>query len=598
MALLRVDGLSTCLASEAGWVEAIDQLSITIERGQTFALVGESGCGKSMTALSIARLLPDAGAVVAGQVVLSSEAGATDLLRIPESLMRSVRGKRVSMIFQEPGASLNPVMTVGEQLSEVLCLHSGCSASEALVEAENWLIKVGIPEPRQRLKQYPFELSGGQKQRVMIAMALAVKPDLLIADEPTTALDVAIQAQVLRLLTQLQQEQGMAMLLITHDLGIVKHMADTVGLMYAGQLVEVASCEAFFARPSHPYAHALMKSLPSAAQVGRPLYALEGRVPSLVRPADGCRFAARCVHQQAGCVDENIPLLSVSNDHAVRCVRYSELDRGVLDSIVSNACVAPKQAFAAAPVLQVLSLGVAYRQRTGIFRSAFKQILNGLELTLWPGKTLALVGESGSGKTTAARALLGLLPDGARVQGDVLLAGKPLRLWPELGVGGWRAKLQFVFQDPFASLNPRHRVLEILEEPLLSLRPDLDADQVGLPQDALFRFPHEFSGGQRQRIAIARALVSEPDILVCDEPTSALDVSVQAQILNLLKRLQNTTGVSIVFITHNLNVVRYFADEVVVLRHGEVVERAATAVLFSNPQHSYTRDLIAAAPTV
>lgn len=607
MALLNVQGLSTRLASEAGWVDAIDELSIAIERGETFALVGESGCGKSMTALSIARLLPDAGAVVAGSVQLGSDSERTDLLRISEMAMRRFRGKKVAIIFQEPGTSLNPVMTIGEQLTEVLCLHTGVSNAEALNQAEQWLHKVGIPEPKARLSQYPFEMSGGQKQRVMIAMALATNPDLLIADEPTTALDVAIQAQVLSLLQGLQKEQGMAMLLITHDLAIVKQMANTVGLMYAGQLVEVAPSATFFQNPRHPYAHALIKSLPSQAQRGKPLYALEGRVPSLVNPPAACRFAARCVHAREECTAQAIAMQDAAPGHLVRCARHSAIDASALDSSTLGSSV--DLTLAPEPVLSLVSLGVAYRQKTGFLGHSFKPVLKGLDLALHRGKTVALVGESGSGKTTAARALLGLLPGTAKLQGDVLLEGKPLRLWPERGPCGWRSKVQFVFQDPFASLNPRHRINEILQEPLLSLRPDLDAaarasrvetvvDQVGLSLEVLNRFPHEFSGGQRQRIAIARALVSEPGILICDEPTSALDVSVQAQILNLLRRLQGKTGVSILFITHNLGVVQYMADEVVVLRQGEVVERGSADYLFANPKHAYTRELINAAPVI
>jgi peptide/nickel transport system ATP-binding protein len=614
MSLLDIHGLTTRLASEAGWVHALDDISLAIEKGQTFALVGESGCGKSMTALSIARLLPDSGAIVAGQVRLNeSSAGAnsnsTDVLRISETAMRTLRGKRIAMIFQEPGTSLNPVMTVGDQLTEIICLHTGASKSQALKDAEEWLERVGIPEPKKRLQQYPFEMSGGQKQRVMIAMALSVKPDLLIADEPTTALDVSIQAQVLDLLKTLQREQGMAMLLITHDLAIVKQMADTVGLMYAGQLVEKASTAEFFAAPRHPYAHALVKSLPSQAQRGQALYALEGRVPSLVNPKPGCRFAARCLHAQENCSQSTPQLLAATQTHTVRCFYHADLsftkpDAGGVNSVGGSFSGATSKV-----VLQTVSLSVAYPEKGGLLRKHFKPVLNKLDITLLQGRTVALVGESGSGKTTAARALLGLLGSNAKVDGDVLMDSRPLRQWAERGPEGWRSKIQFVFQDPFASLNPRHRIAEILEEPLLSLRPDLDAtarkarvlkviDQVSMPEEALARFPHEFSGGQRQRIAIARALVSEPRILICDEPTSALDVSVQAQILNLLKRLQTETGVAMLFITHNLAVVQYLADEVVVLRHGDVVERGSAEQLFANPQHAYTRQLIDAAPVL
>ena len=609
MSLLNIHGLSTRLASEAGWVHALDDISLAIEKGQTFALVGESGCGKSMTALSIARLLPDSGAIVAGQVKLNEANNAgTDVLRISETAMRTLRGKRIAMIFQEPGTSLNPVMTVGDQLTEIICLHTGASKAQALKEAEEWLGRVGIPEPKKRLQQYPFEMSGGQKQRVMIAMALSVKPDLLIADEPTTALDVSIQAQVLDLLKTLQREQGMAMLLITHDLAIVKQMADTVGLMYAGQLVEKASTEEFFAAPRHPYAHALVKSLPSQAQRGHALYALEGRVPSLVNPKPGCRFAARCIHAQDNCTESTPELSLATATHEVRCFYHADLSFQKPHS-GSQSAVDSTQFGQGKVVLQTVSLSVAYPEKGGLLKKSFKPVLNRLDLTLQQGRTVALVGESGSGKTTAARALLGLLASNAKVGGDVLMDSRPLRQWPERGPQGWRSKIQFVFQDPFASLNPRHRIAEILEEPLLSLRPDMDAaarklrvlkviEQVSMPEEALARFPHEFSGGQRQRIAIARALVSEPKILICDEPTSALDVSVQAQILNLLKRLQNETGVAMLFITHNLAVVQYLADEVVVLRHGEVVERGSADLLFANPQHAYTRQLINAAPVL
>lgn len=607
-ALLKVSGLTTYLASEAGWVHAIESLSLSIGAGQTYALVGESGCGKSMTALSIARLLPDCGAILAGSVELNADRQTSDLLRIPEASMRRFRGKKVSMIFQEPGTSLNPVMTVGDQLTEVIRLHMGVGQAQALGIAEQWLNKVGLDDAKNRLAQFPFEMSGGQKQRVMIAMALAVKPDLLIADEPTTALDVSIQKQVLDLLEELQRTEGMAMLLITHDLGIVQNMADHVGLMYAGQLVESAPAKAFFAKPSHPYARALIRSLPTSAQRGRALYTLEGRVPSLVNPSIGCRFADRCQWAAEDCRTQIQVLGSTAQapDHLVRCAR---LPATLNDSLIvpTHAELAGDRMAPNGAVMQTVGLTVAYPMKGGLFNKQYNTVLHGLDLTLTAGRTVALVGESGSGKTTAARALLGLLGGHARVGGEMLFGSQPLRQLPERGAGGWRAKVQFVFQDPFASLNPRHRVLEILEESLKNLRPDLDAasrkarifrvfEQVKLPEEALTRFPHEFSGGQRQRIAIARALVSEPQVLICDEPTSALDVSVQAQILNLLKQLQYDTGVAMLFITHNLAVVQYLADEVVVLKAGRVVERAGAQQLFASPKDDYTKKLLAAAP--
>lgn len=610
MSLLQIKGLTTRLASEAGWVQAIDDLSLTIGKGQTFALVGESGCGKSMTALSIARLLPDCGAIFAGEVKLNAlhENQQTDLLRISEAAMRRFRGRKVAMIFQEPGTSLNPVMTVGDQLTEVIRLHHEVTLTEALEKAAQWLNKVGIPDPVARLQQYPFEMSGGQKQRVMIAMALAVEPDLLIADEPTTALDVSIQRQVLDLLAALQKEQGMAMLLITHDLGIVQDMADHVGLMYAGQLVESASAQEFFSNPRHPYAHALIRSLPTQAQRGRSLYTLEGRVPVLVGLPEACRFASRCAFAQESCRQSNVPLTQLPQDHWVRCFFHDSVSQTAQPSS-SQTDFTPTQDFHRQPgaVLQTLGLSVAYQEKAGVLRRRYKQVLHALDLTLTQGRTVALVGESGSGKTTAARALLDLLGGSARTDGDILFEGKPLKTLVERGPDGWRARIQFVFQDPFASLNPRHRIVEILEESLINLRPDLDentrkerirkvVDLVQLPDASLSRFPHEFSGGQRQRIAIARALVSEPRVLICDEPTSALDVSVQAQILNLLRRLQLETGVAMLFITHNLAVVQYLADEVIVLKQGEVVERAGAEQLFAKPKHAYTRELLSSAP--
>jgi peptide/nickel transport system ATP-binding protein len=609
MNLLNIQGLSTQLASEFGWVHALDDISLTIEKGHTFALVGESGCGKSMTALSITRLLPDCGAIVAGQVQLHQDSFNTDLLRISERAMRNLRGKKIAMIFQEPGTSLNPVMTVGDQLTEMICLHTGVNKQDAWKQAEEWLSKVGISEPEQNLRKFPFEMSGGQKQRVMIAMALSMKPDLLIADEPTTALDVSIQAQVLDLLKTLQFQQGMAMLLITHDLAIVKKMANTVGLMYAGQLVEKASTEEFFATPRHPYAHALIKSLPSQAQRGKPLYALEGKVPSLVNPAVGCRFNTRCMHAKKACSESSPELQQVSDLHAVRCFYHTNLSFQSQQSIPANQDNPNSLDQENKVVLQTIGLSVSYPLKKTWIKKKFNTVLNKLDITLKHGQTLALVGESGSGKTTAARALLGLLSSNAKLEGDVLIDLRPLNEWAENGPNGWRSKIQLVFQDPFASLNPRHRIAEILEEPLIGLRPDMDANerknhvqkminQVSIQQEALGRFPHEFSGGQRQRIAIARALICEPKILICDEPTSALDVSVQAQILNLLKRLQNETGVAMLFITHNLAVVQYLADEVVVLRQGQVVERGPSEQLFSNPQHAYTRQLILSAPTL
>jgi peptide/nickel transport system ATP-binding protein len=617
MSLLTLHRVSTRLQADEGWVHALDELSLSIAAGQTFALVGESGCGKSMTALSIARLLPDSGAVVGGRVHLAKAAAsgnakvdhAEDLLQLPERLMRAVRGKRVSMIFQEPGSSLNPVMTVGEQLTEVIQTHHPVSSSEARAQALHWLQQVGLDNGEARLLQYPFQLSGGQKQRVMIAIALAAKPDLLIADEPTTALDVSIQAQVLALLQRLQRKQGMAMLLITHDLGIVSQMADHVALMYAGQIVETAPARQFFAHPRHPYARALLDALPDSAVRGSTLKALAGQVPSLVNPPAACRFASRCEQAQADCTERMPQLEPVATGHEVRCwfpirvapVKGADIGKG-------TASAAPADSLQK-DLLVVKGLTVAYKASGGLFKRNNVPVVQGVDFALQRGKTLAVVGESGSGKSTLAKAVLQLLTDTAQVGGSAVLSGHELMDCRGEALRLQRRRMQVVFQDPFASLNPRQRVQDILLEGLSQLCPDLGQDaalqkiglalnEVGLPATALLRFPHEFSGGQRQRIAIARALVVEPDLLILDEPTSALDVSVQAQVLNLLRGLQQKTGMGFLLITHNLAVVEYMADDVIVLKRGVVVEAGPVLDVMHRPSTDYTRELIAALPRV
>ncbi|MFN7835802.1 MAG: ABC transporter ATP-binding protein [Burkholderiaceae bacterium] len=614
--VLRVEGLSVDLETNAGWLPVLNDLAFVLEAGKTFALVGESGCGKSMTALALARLLPDAAAIVAGRVELRHKFGngaALDLLALPECALRAVRGKRIAMIFQEPGTSLNPVLTVGRQIIEVLEAHGIARGAAARARALDWLARVGLDRPQDRLQQYPFQLSGGQKQRVMIALALAAEPDVLIADEPTTALDVSLQAQVLALLRSLQQSLGMAMLLITHDLNMVRDLADHVALMYAGQIVESAPVADFFAAPCHPYAHALLAALPSAALRGRDLHALPGQVPPLNDLPTGCRFAPRCLRADEHCrtvepVFETAERSTMQNGvHRFRCFRpyRAEETAAPHDAQTFPASPLTGEAGMTPPVLDVRALTVAYRVGQSLMKKRVVPVLHGLDLQLWAGRTVALVGESGSGKTTAAKALLQLLDETATVDGEVLLHGQPMRHAKAVALQDFRRQVQVVFQDPFASLNPRHRIRQILAEGLTALCPRLNAaecaarllavlDSVGLPATALDKFPHEFSGGQRQRIAIARALAVEPQVLVCDEPTSALDVSVQAQILNLLKKLQRERGLAYLFITHNLAVVEYLADEVVVLRHGTVVERGGVAAVFGAPKDPYTRQLLQA----
>ena len=611
--MLQTQDLKVALDAELGIVKAIDGLTLAIQRGETFALVGESGCGKSMTALALMRLLPENGRVTSGDVRLDSE----DLLALPEAGMRAVRGGRVGMIFQEPSTSLNPVMKIGAQIVEAIESHTALRGAAARAKAIEWLRRVGIPEPERRIDDYPFRMSGGQKQRVMIAMTLATEPDFLVADEPTTALDVTIQAQVLDLLKDLQKEQGLGLLLITHDLAVVADMAHRVALMYAGQIIEVAPAEDFFANPKHPYARALLRALPDARRRGQALQAIPGTVPVLTQAFAGCRFAPRCDRVMAHCASVVPELTSVSGRedggdlHSVRCLQF-----------VPGAVIAPTStrvdtvrvpdrvvAAPASTLLDVKNLRVRFPVRTGLLQRGkrFFDAVDDISFTVAERETLALVGESGCGKTTTGKAIVQLLRGSATFEGQALLQGRNLFDLSGQALTQARRDIQIIFQDPFASLNPRMRVADILDEGMASLLPEVDAgarrkrieglvDQVGLRRDALDRYPHEFSGGQRQRIAIARALAVQPRLIVCDEPTSALDVSVQAQILNLLHELQQELGVSYLFITHNIGVVEYIADRVAVMRAGRIVEQGDSVSVLEHPQQRYTRELIDAVP--
>ncbi|MFM2065691.1 MAG: hypothetical protein RLZZ584_600 [Pseudomonadota bacterium] len=613
---LKVDNLHVELDSESGLVRAIDALRLTLARGETFALVGESGCGKSMTALALMRLLPENGRVARGSLDL----GGTELLDLPEAEMRAVRGGRIGMIFQEPATSLNPVMKVGDQLVEAIEAHTQWRGHAARTKAIDWLRRVGIPEPDKRIDDYPFRMSGGQKQRVMIAMALAAEPDFLVADEPTTALDVTIQQQILDLLLDLQREHGMGLLLITHDLAVVSGMAQHVALMYAGQIVEVASAAEFFAAPRHPYARLLLQALPDSSKRGQSLAAIAGTVPPLHLEFTACRFAPRCALAHAACHAAPPALRDLPGARAVRCVldlTHAPDAAAPSEQAASLAAAQPLatasavSAGAAVPatLLDVRGVSVRFVRRSPLLQRRQGEFVavDGVSLRIAAGRTLALVGESGCGKTTFGKAVTQLLRRSAEIQGEALFEGQNLFALQGEALRRARGRIQMIFQDPFASLNPRMRVADVLEEGLLALRPEMDAaarrgritalvEQVGLRADALQRYPHEFSGGQRQRIAIARALAVEPALIVCDEPTSALDVSVQAQILNLLRELQARTGVALLFITHNIGVVEYIAHEVAVMQKGRLVEYGSADTVLGAPSHAYTRTLLAAVP--
>jgi peptide/nickel transport system ATP-binding protein len=606
--MLKIDELKVALDADAGLVKAIDGLTLSIKRGETFALVGESGCGKSMTALALMRLLPDNGRVTHGQVALDGE----DVLDLPESQMRAVRGGKIGMIFQEPGTSLNPVMRVGDQIVEAIEAHTSLRGAAARSKAIEWMGKVGIPEPARRIDEYPFRLSGGQKQRVMIAMTLASEPDFLIADEPTTALDVTIQAQILDLLKRLQKEQGMGLLLITHDLAVVSGMADRVALMYAGQIIEVATAKDFFRAPQHPYARLLLNALPDATKRGGTLAAIAGTVPALSQEFSGCRFAPRCDRVMPECGHTLPELIHTASEHVVRCLLYRDGATPVANQVpVAAAPSAMTKAKTGQVLLDVQHLSVRFPIRKGALqrtRSYFNAV-NDVSFSIDSGETLALVGESGCGKTTTGKAIVQLLRNQAEIDGRALFQGQDLFTLQGDALRRARSAIQIIFQDPFASLNPRMRVFDVLEEGLLALRPEMSSEQrrseletlvdrVGLRRDALQRYPHEFSGGQRQRIAIARALALKPSLIVCDEPTSALDVSVQAQILNLLRELQRELGVSYLFITHNIGVVEYIADRMVVMQQGRVEEAGSSDDVLSHPRSAYTRTLLAAVPRI
>lgn len=557
--VITVKGLEVVIDRGDQWNHAVKSLALTIQRGETFALVGESGSGKSMTAFALMRLLPDALHVAAGSIDFEG----CDINLLPEKAMQSIRGRRMGMIFQEPSTSLNPVMRISEQLLEVIVTHTALRGQAARDRAINWLDRVGLPDPAQRVDDYPFQFSGGQKQRIMIAIALAAEPALLIADEPTTALDVTVQAQILDLLANIQKQLGMAVLLITHDLAVVRRVADTVALMRHGEIVELASANDFFNQPKHPYARELFDAIPTFAKRGRRLSA--------------------------------VPAVSTLQDNLSEQQLIPHLQQPNFD--------------ASQVVLSVKDLHITYRGQGGLFqrKKVGNPVVTGVDFDLYAGQTLALLGGSGCGKTTIAKSIMRLIDDVTQVSGQVNLLGQPLLSASGHALRALRQHVQIVFQDPFASLDPRMRVGDILKEGVAALLPQYAADerqdrvmrllqQVGLPHDAAARYPHEFSGGQRQRIAIARALAVSPRMLILDEPTSALDVSVQAQILDLLADVQRETGLAYLFISHNFSVVEYFADRVAVMHEGKIVEMGSAEAVLMNPTHEVTRSLLSAVP--
>jgi peptide/nickel transport system ATP-binding protein len=602
--LLQVTDLKTWINTNKQVLKAVDGVDFTIKQGETLALLGESGCGKSMTALSLLRLNPQpASQIMAGKVQLADQ----DLLTLSEAEMQSIRGRRIAMIFQEPQSSLNPVLTIGEQIKEVIKWHFDLAADEINKRTLELLNSVGIPDVTQRINEYPHQLSGGMKQRVMIAIALAGEPELLIADEPTTALDVTIQAQILDLLKQIQQDTGMAILLISHDLAVVAQMADHVAVMYAGQIVESVAREQFFNNHQHPYTAKLFEALPSEQKREQRLTVIKGSVPVLTQTFSGCRFAERCDLAWQHCHDV-IPKWLEINEHGVRCHLF-DADVDVEQNTVEQLNH-PSKLSAVLPanntVLNIENLKVHFPIRKGLFQRVVGHVkaVDGLDLTLKQAETVALVGESGCGKTTVGKGILQLVDV---TDGKVSYNDQILNQLSENQLRQYRSDLQIIFQDPFSSMNPRMTIEQIIEEGVkankeikdpkaIAKQVDTLLTRVGLQKEIKHRYPHEFSGGQRQRICIARALATNPEVIICDEPTSALDVSVQAQILNLLREIQHEFGLSYLFITHNISVVNYLAHRVAVMYLGRIVEQGDRDEVLNSPKHPYTQALLAAVP--
>ena len=565
--VLEVKKLTTYFQTENGKVEAVKELDFSLARGKTMGIVGESGSGKSVTALSVMRLVGSPGKIARGEVWFQANEGeATNLLSLSEKEMRNYRGNRISMIFQEPMTSLNPVITCGKQVAEALQLHLNMDKASARKRTIELFEQVELPRAEKIFRTYPHEISGGQKQRVMIAMAISCNPDILIADEPTTALDVTVQKNILSLIRNLQAEHGMSVIFITHDLGVVAEVADEVLVMYRGDAVEQGQVRQIFESPNHPYTRGLLACRP----------VMETRYASLPTLSDF--MGNGDTHQES-----KPQIISIEEQKA----RVEQLQK-------------------APPVLSVKNLSKWFPVRTSLFsrKKEFIKAVDDVSFEVFPGETLGLVGESGSGKTTLGRSILRLIEP---TSGEVVFGGKSLNELHTQALRDIRKEIQIIFQDPYSSLNPRIPIGKALEEPM-KVHGMVDSaearrgkvfqllEKVGLENQHASRYPHEFSGGQRQRICIARALAVEPRFIICDESVSALDVSIQAQILNLLKQLQQESGFTYIFISHDLSVVKFMSDRMIVLKDGKLVEQGSADEVYRNPKTAYTRALIDAVP--
>jgi peptide/nickel transport system ATP-binding protein len=599
---LRVQDLHVHFLTSGGVVRAVEGLSFEVNPGEIVAIVGESGSGKSVSALSIMRLLPRlTGRIPRGTIAFKGR----NLLDLGDEEMREIRGRDISMIFQEPMTSLNPILTIGLQITEPLRIHLGMTADQARERAIELLGLVGIPDPARRLEQYPHQFSGGMRQRVMIAIGLACNPSLIIADEPTTALDVTIQAQILELMKDLSRKLNIALIVITHNLGVVARYADRVIVMYASRLVEQGDADDVFHRPRHPYSMGLLRSVPRLDRPrGARLETIEGLPPNAAAPPPGCRFAPRCPYRIPVCETEP-DLLPTDIGSLSRCHRHQEIAEGKIAWAAAGGEGLDNSVAQDEPLLSVRHLTKHFAVRGGLRgASGTVRAVEDVSFDIMPGETLGLVGESGCGKTTVGRLILRLEEPTA---GELRFEGKDLSAAGAVEMKAVRRKIQVIFQDPYSSLNPRMTVGQIVGEPLhvYKLVPGRTEElarvaqlleQVGLRPEMATRYPHQLSGGQRQRVGIARALAMEPSFIVCDEAVSALDVSIQGQIINLLEDLQRRLGLAYLFIAHDLAVVRHISMRVVVMYFGRVMEIADRDAIYREPLHPYTKVLLDAAP--
>lgn len=599
--ILSIENLRISFQTYAGKVEAVRGVNLSVKQGETLAIVGESGSGKSVTVKAIMRLLPKKNVrIESGHIIFENK----DLLTLDTHDMNQVRGSDIAMIFQDPMTSLNPTMKVGKQVVESARKHRKLSKKEALNVAVDLFELVRIPNAKQRIHQYPHEFSGGMRQRVVIAMALACNPKLLIADEPTTALDVTIQAQILELLKQIQKEMNTSIIFITHDLGVVANMADSVAVMYAGRIVEIGKVDEIFYQPNHPYTAGLLKSMPDMTTTGE-LYSIPGSPPDMIHPPKGDAFASRNEYALAIDYEKQPPMFPITNTHfAATWLLHPQAPKiDVTDHLFKrknqkvNHSPRSKRLVHQSTILSVNHLKKHFTLAT---KQTLKAV-NGVSLRIRKGETLGLVGESGCGKSTVARTILGLYEP---TEGEIYFKNKKVN---QRNSKEFCRKVQMIFQDPYASLNPRKKVEDIIAEGIdihnLASNPQERTKRiekllkvVGLQKEHADRYPHEFSGGQRQRIGIARALAVEPEVIIADEPISALDVSIQAQIVNLLMELQQKRELTYLFIAHDLSMVKYISDRIGVMYLGSLVELADSDRLTDRPLHPYTKALLSAVP--